>query len=61
MSRPTTACWPSMRPRLPPATAVMLAQFSTARALAAVERAIGIPVLTAPDAAVAKLRRILAA
>lgn len=41
--------------------AVMLAQFSTARARAAVERAIAIPVLTAPDAAVARLRRILAA
>jgi Asp/Glu/hydantoin racemase len=41
--------------------AVMLAQFSTARALAAVEQAIGIPVLTAPDAAVAKLRRLLKA
>jgi len=41
--------------------AVMLAQFSTARALAAVERAIGMPVLTAPGAAVAKLRRVLAA
>jgi aspartate/glutamate racemase len=41
--------------------AVMLAHFSTSRAAAAVSRVLRAPVLTAPDAAVAKLKRILGA
>jgi hypothetical protein len=40
--------------------AVMLAHFSTARAAAAVRGAIAAPVLTAPDAAVARLRAAVA-
>ena len=39
--------------------AVMLAQFSTSRALKDVQAKVGVPVLTAPDAAVAKLRRLV--
>jgi Asp/Glu/hydantoin racemase len=41
--------------------AVMLAHFSTARAVQAVRERIGLPVLTAPDAAVARLRSRLGA
>ena len=41
--------------------AIMLAQFSTARARAAVEQATGKPVLTSPDAAVRAMRVALAA
>ena len=40
--------------------AITLAHFSTARALKAVQAVTGIPVLTSPDAAIAKLRRLLA-
>jgi aspartate/glutamate racemase len=39
--------------------AVMLAHFSTSRAARAVQARVGVPVLTAPDAAVAKLRRLV--
>ena len=41
--------------------AIMLAQFSTARARAAVEQATGKPVLTSPDAAVRAMKAALAA
>ena len=41
--------------------AIMLAQFSTARARAAVERTTGKPVLTSPDAAVRAMKAALAA
>ena len=46
-------------PRLAHCDAVMLAHFSTSRARAAVEGALGCPVLTAPGAAVSALRRRL--
>jgi maleate cis-trans isomerase len=39
--------------------AIMLAQFSTARARATVEQATGKPVLTSPDAAVRAMRAAL--
>jgi len=39
--------------------AIVLAHFSTARAAAAVRASVGIPVLTSPDAAVRKLRRLV--
>ncbi len=39
--------------------AITLAHFSTSRARAAVEAVTSIPVLTSPDAAVQKLRRLL--
>ena len=41
------------------ADVVLLAQFSMARARPAVERVVSAPVLTSPDSAVAKLRRLL--
>jgi Asp/Glu/hydantoin racemase len=44
-------------PRLAGCDAVMLAQFSTARARAAVSAALDCPVLTSPDSAVLALRR----
>jgi Asp/Glu/hydantoin racemase len=44
-------------PQLAGCDAVMLAQFSTARAQAAVAAALGCPVLTSPDSAVLALRR----
>lgn len=44
---------------LGPCDAVMLAQFSTSRAAKDVRKKVGVPVLTAPDAAVAKLRRLI--
>lgn len=40
--------------------AVMLAHFSTSRAAGAVQAKVSVPVLTAPDAAVAKLRGLVA-
>jgi len=40
--------------------AVVLAQFSTARAAAAVRQCVDMPVFTSPETAVAKLRRLLA-
>jgi hypothetical protein len=39
--------------------AIVLAHFSTARAAEAVRKAVRQPVLTSPDAAVARLRRVL--
>lgn len=48
-------------PRLGPCDAIMLAQFSTARAERAVAAATAAPVLTSPGAAVRKLRSMLAA
>jgi len=39
--------------------AIALAHFSTSRARSAVEAVTGIPVLTSPDSAIAKLRRLL--
>ena len=47
-------------PRLAHCDAVMLAHFSTARAEAAVVRALSCPVLTAPGAAVARLKSLVA-
>jgi Asp/Glu/hydantoin racemase len=44
---------------LGPCDAVMLAQFSTSRAAKDVRAKVGVPVLTAPDAAVAKLRGLI--
>ena len=48
-------------PRLAHCDCILLAQFSTARAEAAVREATGMPVLTAPGAAVTLLRQRLAA
>ncbi|MGH7110922.1 MAG: aspartate/glutamate racemase family protein [Stellaceae bacterium] len=48
-------------PRLAACDTVLLAHFSTSRAAAAVEAALGRPVLTAPGSAVAKLRTEVAA
>jgi aspartate/glutamate racemase len=46
-------------PRLAHCDVVMLAQFSMAQALPAVQKAIHRPVLTSPDSAVAKLKAVL--
>jgi aspartate/glutamate racemase len=46
-------------PRLAHCDVVMLAQFSMAQALPAVQKAIHSPVLTSPDSAVAKLKAVL--
>lgn len=43
-------------PKLAGCDAIMLAQFSTARAQAAVQRAVACPVLTSPDSAVLRLK-----
>jgi len=43
-------------PALKDCDAVMLAQFSTAQAKDAVSEVLGIPVLTAPDAAVERMK-----
>ena len=48
-------------PRLAHCDAILLAHFSTSRALDAVRAAVDRPVLTSPDAAVTKLRRLLGA
>jgi len=47
--------------RLRGVDAIMLAHFSTARALNAVKARVSVPVLTAPDAAVARLRKCCSA
>ncbi|MFM9937945.1 MAG: aspartate/glutamate racemase family protein [Hyphomicrobiaceae bacterium] len=47
--------------RLPACNAVMLAQFSTSVAQRSVEPVVGVPVLTSPGSAVAKLKRALGA
>ena len=47
-------------PRLAHCSVIMLAQFSMARALPAVQQAIGCPVLTSPASAVARLKAALA-
>jgi hypothetical protein len=47
-------------PRLAHCSVVMLAQFSMARALPAVQQAIGRPILTSPASAVARLKAALA-
>jgi aspartate/glutamate racemase len=44
---------------LPPSDAIVLAHFSTSRAAEAVRAVTTIPVLTSPDAAVAKMKRLL--
>lgn len=47
--------------RLGPCDAIMLAQFSTARAADALRARVACPVLTSPGAAVAKMRRLVGA
>ena len=46
-------------PKLAGCDAIMLAQFSTARARAAVEKAVACPVLTSPDSAVLRMKGAL--
>jgi hypothetical protein len=46
--------------RLDGADAILLAQFSTSVAAAAVSARVGSPVLTSPGSAVARMRRLLA-
>jgi Asp/Glu/hydantoin racemase len=48
-------------PELEGYDAIMLAHFSTSRAAEAVRAAVGVPVLTAPDAAVEQMRAMIAA
>ena len=47
--------------RMPAVDAIVLAHFSTARAAQAVRAVTPVPVLTSPDAAVAKLKRLITA
>lgn len=47
--------------RLPAVDVVLLAQFSMARARAAVAAAVAVPVLTSPDSAVEAMRRLMSA
>jgi len=46
-------------PELAGCDAVMLAHFSTSRAAAAVRQVVGVPVLTAPHAAVERMRGLV--
>jgi Asp/Glu/hydantoin racemase len=48
-------------PRLADCDAILLAHFSTSRAAPAIRAALDRPILTSPDAAVAKVRRLLGA
>ena len=57
--RSTTRCSPRSRRKLSGCDALMLAQFSTARARDAVANVVRCPVLTSPDSAVLAMRKRL--